>query len=81
MNPGTEIGLKVDQVLLQDATGTLVQLELEVMGLDRAKTEVAVCKLPLDRTTYFSKTSLELLFCFKGIHVSVSHVGKGAIVF
>lgn len=42
MNPGTEIGIKIDQALLQDATGTLVQLELEGMGLDKAKTEVAV---------------------------------------
>lgn len=42
MVPGKEIGLKIDQALLQDATGTLVQLELEAMGLDRAKTEVAV---------------------------------------
>ena len=41
-DPGTEIGLKIDQALLQDATGTLVQLELEAMGLDSAKTEVAV---------------------------------------
>ncbi|WP_283641588.1 aconitate hydratase [Mesonia mobilis] len=40
--PGKEIGIKIDQALLQDATGTLVQLELEAMGLDRAKTEVAV---------------------------------------
>lgn len=42
MTPGKEIGLKVDQALLQDATGTLVMLELEAMKLDRAKTEVAV---------------------------------------
>lgn len=42
MKPGTEIGIKIDQALLQDATGTLVQLELEAMGLKRAKTEVAV---------------------------------------
>jgi len=42
MTPGKEIGLKIDQALLQDATGTLVQLELEAMNLDRAKTEVAV---------------------------------------
>jgi aconitate hydratase len=42
MSPGKEIGIKIDQALLQDATGTLVQLELEAMGLDRAKTEVAV---------------------------------------
>lgn len=40
--PGKEIGIKIDQALLQDATGTLVQLELEAMGLERAKTEVAV---------------------------------------
>ena len=42
MAPGKEIGLKIDQALLQDATGTLVQLELEAMGLDKAQTEVAV---------------------------------------
>lgn len=42
MIPGQEIGIKIDQALLQDATGTLVQLELEAMKLDRAKTEVAV---------------------------------------
>ncbi|SHI58141.1 aconitase [Arenibacter nanhaiticus] len=42
MTPGSEIGIKIDQALLQDATGTLVQLELEAMGLKKAKTEVAV---------------------------------------
>lgn len=42
LEPGKEIGIKIDQALLQDATGTLVQLELEAMNLDRAKTEVAV---------------------------------------
>jgi aconitate hydratase len=42
MNPGTEIGLKIDQVLLQDATGTLVMLELEAFNLTKIKPEVAV---------------------------------------
>ncbi|RXJ52245.1 aconitate hydratase [Gelidibacter gilvus] len=42
MTPGSEIGIKIDQALLQDATGTLVQLELEAMGLKKAKTEIAV---------------------------------------
>jgi aconitate hydratase len=42
MIPGEEITLKVDQTLCQDATGTLVMLELEAMGLDRAKTELSV---------------------------------------
>ena len=42
MNPGEEIGIRIDQTLTQDATGTLVMLELEAMGLDRVKTEVSV---------------------------------------
>jgi aconitate hydratase len=42
MIPGTEIGLKIDQVLLQDATGTLVMLELEAFQLKKAKPEIAV---------------------------------------
>jgi len=41
MKPGSEIGLRIDQTLTQDATGTLVMLELEAMGLDRAKTELS----------------------------------------
>ncbi|WP_047981523.1 aconitate hydratase [Ornithinibacillus contaminans] len=41
MVPGTEIGLKIDQTLTQDATGTLVMLELEAMKLERAKTEAS----------------------------------------
>jgi len=42
MTPGVEIGLLIDQTLTQDATGTLVMLELESLGLDRARTEVSV---------------------------------------
>ena len=40
--PGEEIGLRVDQTLTQDATGTLVMQELEALGLDRVRTEVSV---------------------------------------
>ena len=42
MTSGEEIGIRIDQTLTQDATGTLVMLELEAMGLDRVKTEVSV---------------------------------------
>ncbi|OLE26999.1 MAG: aconitate hydratase [Catenulispora sp. 13_1_20CM_3_70_7] len=42
MTPGQEIALRVDQTLTQDATGTLVMLELEALGLDRVRTEVSV---------------------------------------
>jgi aconitate hydratase len=38
---GAEIGLKIDQTLTQDATGTLVMLELEAMQLPRVKTELS----------------------------------------
>ncbi|MDR9416100.1 MAG: aconitate hydratase [Gracilimonas sp.] len=41
MEPGEEIGLRIDQTLTQDATGTLVMLELEAMELDDAKTELS----------------------------------------
>lgn len=37
-----EIGLRIDQTLQQDATGTMVMLELEAMQIDRAKTESSV---------------------------------------
>jgi aconitate hydratase len=41
MNPGEEIGIRIYQTLTQDATGTLVMLELEAMGLDRVKTDLS----------------------------------------
>jgi aconitate hydratase len=41
LTPGSPIGLRIDQTLTQDATGTLVMLELEAMGLDRVRTEVS----------------------------------------
>ena len=42
MTPGEMIGIRIDQSLTQDATGTLVMLELEAMGLKRVRTEVSV---------------------------------------
>lgn len=42
MRAGKEIAIRIDQTLTQDATGTLVMLELEAMGLDRVRTEVSV---------------------------------------
>ncbi len=42
MAPGAPIGLRIDQTLTQDATGTLVMLSLEAIGLDRVNTETSV---------------------------------------
>jgi len=39
---GEEIGLKIDQTLTQDATGTLVMLEFEAMGIPHIRTELSV---------------------------------------
>ena len=38
MKPGSEIGLRIDQTLTQDATGTMAYLEFEAMGVERVKT-------------------------------------------
>ena len=42
MKVGSEIGLKIDQTLTQDATGTMAYLQFEAMGIDRVKTELSV---------------------------------------
>ncbi|MEX0729314.1 MAG: aconitate hydratase [Aquisalimonadaceae bacterium] len=42
MDTGTEIGLQIDQALLQDVLGTLVMLELEAMGVTEVKTQPSV---------------------------------------
>ena len=42
MIPGTEIGLRIDQTLTQDATGTMAYLQFEAMGCERVKTELSV---------------------------------------
>ncbi|HHW45308.1 MAG TPA: aconitate hydratase [Clostridiales bacterium] len=42
MTPGNDIGIKIDQTLTQDATGTMAYLEFEAMGIDRVKTEKSV---------------------------------------
>ena len=52
MTAGKEIGIRIDQTLTQDATGTLVMLELESMGLDSARN----CPASMLTTISFRKT-------------------------
>jgi len=42
MTPGSEVALKIDQTLTQDATGTMAYLEFETMGVPRVRTELSV---------------------------------------
>ncbi|MCI0482603.1 MAG: aconitase family protein, partial [Candidatus Dadabacteria bacterium] len=40
--PGSEIGIRIDQTLTQDATGTMAYLQFEAMGLEKVKTDLSV---------------------------------------
>lgn len=42
LEPGSEIAIKIDQTLTQDATGTMAYLQFESMGVDKVQTEVSV---------------------------------------
>jgi aconitate hydratase len=42
LNAGDEIGIRIDQTLTQDATGTMAYLQLEAIGIDRVRTELSV---------------------------------------
>lgn len=42
MTPGSEVALRIDQTLTQDATGTMAYLEFEAMGVPRVKTEFSI---------------------------------------
>src|SRR5271157_211632 len=64
MVPGEEIALKVDQTLTQDATGTMVMLELEAMNIDKVKTEVSVQYVDHNLLREDNKNSDDELFLF-----------------
>ena len=49
MTPGSEIALRIDQTLTQDATGTMAYLEFEAIGIPRVRTELSVAYI--DHTT------------------------------
>jgi aconitate hydratase len=42
MNPGSEIAIRIDQTLTQDATGTMAYLQFEAMGVSKVRTKLSV---------------------------------------
>ena len=42
LKAGNEIGIRIDQTLTQDATGTMAYLQFEAMGIDKVKTDISV---------------------------------------
>jgi len=75
MVPGEEIGIKIDQTLTQDATGTLAYLMFEAMGLPRIKTRLSVSYvdhqlLQVDTRNADDHTYLQDVAYKYGIHFS-----------
>lgn len=68
MIPGNEIGLKIDQTLTQDATGTMVMLELEAMGIERAQTEASAQYVDHNLIQVDSKNPDDHLFLQSAAH-------------
>ena len=52
MKKGTEIGIRIDQTLTQDATGTMAYLEFEAMGVPRVRDRTQRC---LSRPQHFAE--------------------------
>ena len=57
---GQEIGIRIDQTLTQDATGTMAYLEYEAMGVPRVRTEKSVAYI--DHNTLQSARSTAFIF-------------------
>jgi aconitate hydratase len=80
MVPGEEIGLKIDQTLTQDATGTMVMLELEAMHLKRVKTELSVQYIDHNQVQEDNKNPDDHLFlqsAAKKFGIWLSKAGNG----
>ena len=73
MVKGSDIGLKIDQTLTQDATGTMAYLEFETMGIDRVKTERSVA--------YIDHNTLQTGFENADDHRYIQTVANTAFIF
>ncbi|MBE6562502.1 MAG: aconitate hydratase [Ruminococcaceae bacterium] len=65
---GTEIALRIDQTLTQDATGTMAYIEFEAIGLPRVKTELSVA--------YIDHNTLQSGFENADDHLYIQSVAK-----
>ena len=68
MTPGSEIGLRIDQTLTQDATGTMAYREFEAIGIPRVKTELSVA--------YIDHNTLQSGFENADDHLYIQSVAK-----
>ena len=80
LTPGTEISVRIDHTLLQDATGTLGMLEFEALGLDRVRVELAAQYvdhniLQTDNKNADDHKFLQTASARYGVHFSISGNG------
>ncbi len=80
MIKGTPIGLRIDQTLTQDATGTMAYLEFEAMGIPRVKTEISVAYIDhntLQNGFMNADDHLYIRTCAKKYGLQFSRPGNG----
>lgn len=68
LKKGQEIGIKIDQTLTQDATGTMAYLQFEAIGIPRVKTELSV--------SYIDHNTLQTGFENADDHLFLQSVAK-----
>ena len=73
MAVGQDIGIKIDQTLTQDATGTMAYLEFEAMGVDRVKTERSVA--------YIDHNTLQTGFENADDHRFIQSIAKKHVIY
>ena len=72
MTPGSEVALRIDQTLTQDATGTMAYLEFESMGIDRVRTEKSVAYIDHNTLQSGFEKARYLFFTSRQWHLSSS---------
>jgi aconitate hydratase len=78
--PGEEISLRIDQTLLQDATGTLACMELEALGVDRVRADLAVIYIDHNLLQFDHRNADDHLFlqtCAARYGMKLSRPGNG----
>jgi aconitate hydratase len=78
--PGEEISLRIDQTLLQDATGTMACLEFEALGVDRVRTDLAVVYVDHNMLQFDHRNADDHLFlqtCAARYGMRLSRPGNG----
>jgi aconitate hydratase len=77
---GEEVSLRIDQTLLQDATGTMACLELEALGVDRVRADLAVVYIDHNMLQFDHRNADDHLFlqtCAARYGMKLSRPGNG----